>query len=307
MHVAVAIVGFRNPKDVRQCLEALKASTHENFEVVICENGGPAAFADLCETLPRALGGGQPVRVVLAPHNLGYGGGVNVCMANSEAADAWWILNPDTSPEPNAMAALVSRLAVGDCDLAGGIVYFPDGTVASYCGHWAPWLARPTSIGWGRDISEAVNVAAVERLATYFSGASMLASRRFRQTTGPFREDYFLYCEEVEWCLRGRSRGMRLGFTPEARVLHFQGSTTGSVVDHRKRPRMPVYLDNRNKILVTRDHFPMALLVASLAACAFLFLRCARRGAWRQLLFGIQGWMAGLGNERGVPSWWGGR
>ena len=304
MHVAVAVVGFRNPRDLARCLAALEASTHTDFEVVICENGGPAAYTVLGERLPHALVGGQPVKIVLAPGNLGYGGGINVCMAHSEHADAWWILNPDTSPEPGAMAALVSRLSLGDCDLVGGVVFFPGGMVESYCGHWDAWLARPASIGWGRDISEPVDTAWVERIAGYFSGASMLASRRFRQVTGPFREDYFLYCEEVEWCRRGVGRGMRLGFTSEARVLHYQGSTTGSVADIRQRPRMPLYLDNRNKLLLTRDLFPAALAPAALAALGFLFLRCARRGAWRQFLFGVQGWLAGLRDERGFPPWW---
>jgi hypothetical protein len=66
---------------------------------------------------------------------------------------------------------------------------------------------------------------------------------------------------------------------------------------------MPVYLDERNKILLTRDLFANRLLVAATASFVLLFLRFARRGAWRQLLYGIQGWLAGLRNERGKPFW----
>jgi hypothetical protein len=47
MHVAVAIVGFRNEGDIVRCLGALEASTHRDFEIVICENGGPEAYARL--------------------------------------------------------------------------------------------------------------------------------------------------------------------------------------------------------------------------------------------------------------------
>jgi hypothetical protein len=239
----------------------------------------------------------------MAARNLGYGGGINVCMANSADADAWWILNPDTMPEPGAMAALVARLALGDCDLVGGVVYFPDRIVESYCGHWTKWLARPESVGWGRGVDEPIDASWVEGHACYFSGASMMASKEFRRRNGSFREDYFLYCEEVEWCLRGKGLGLRFGFAPNARVLHFQGTTTGSVQDIRKRPRMPMYLDCRNKILLTRDLYPRALASAAAAGLMFLCLRCLRRGALRQLLYGIQGWIAGLRNERGTPLW----
>ena len=44
MRVAVCIVGFRNAADIANCLTALSASAHRDFQVVICENGGQAAF-----------------------------------------------------------------------------------------------------------------------------------------------------------------------------------------------------------------------------------------------------------------------
>jgi GT2 family glycosyltransferase len=96
--VAVVIVAFRNVDDVCGCLEALSTSTHARFEVVICENGGEAAWRTLTARLPGTLPGGQPVRVLLAERNLGFAGGVNVGLAAAPDADAWWILNPDTQP-----------------------------------------------------------------------------------------------------------------------------------------------------------------------------------------------------------------
>jgi GT2 family glycosyltransferase len=131
----------------------------------------------------------------------------------------------------------------------------------------------------------------------------MLVGRQFIERAGLMREDYFLYAEEVEWCLRGIQRGVKLGLATRANVLHRQGTSTGSVHDIRSRGRMPVYLDERNKILVTRDCYPGRLVVAAGAAFALLFLRFARRGAWAQLGYGRDGWLAGLRNERGPPPW----
>ena len=47
MHIAVLIVGYRNLSDIKVCLAGLAASSHSDFEVVICENGGQGAFAEL--------------------------------------------------------------------------------------------------------------------------------------------------------------------------------------------------------------------------------------------------------------------
>ena len=51
MHIAVTIVGFRNCEDIVRCLGALEHSSHTDFEVIICENGGKLAFERLLEAL----------------------------------------------------------------------------------------------------------------------------------------------------------------------------------------------------------------------------------------------------------------
>jgi GT2 family glycosyltransferase len=281
----------------------LALSTHADFEVVICENGGAEAFAALEQAVPARLTTDQAVRLIDAGSNLGYAGGVNLCMAETPDADAWWVLNPDTMPDPMALERLCARLAQGGCAAAGGTVHGPSGHVQSRGGRWNAWWARAVSVDDGLHLSDPLSAVASDEKFNYLSGASMLVSRGFFERVGPMREDYFLYGEEVEWCLRGVQAGLKFGLAPDAKVLHQLGASTGSVPDVRRRSRMPVYLDERNKILVTRDRFPGRLLVAAPAALILLILRFARRGAWAQLGYGLTGWFAGLRNERGPPPW----
>lgn len=303
MHVVIVIVGFRNPGDISLCLSALSRSTYSDFTVAICENGGEEAYEALRRAIPSVLPGGQSVTPILAAANLGYAGGVNVCMTRYPDADAWWILNPDTEPHPAALAALVERLERGDCHAVGGIVHGADGVVQLTGGLWQLRLARAVALGTGSRVEAAVDEAEVERVQNFLSGASMLVSRRFVEAVGLMREDYFLYCEEVDWCLRAVAKGLKLGFAPRARILHGHGSTTGASASPRERPRTPIYLSERNKILLTRDLFPVGLPLAALSAAGQLCLRYAARGAWRQFGFGLSGWWAGLRGERGVPRW----
>ncbi|MDB5496086.1 MAG: hypothetical protein JWP28_117 [Phenylobacterium sp.] len=302
-HVAIAIVSFRNPEDLADCLGSLAAAQHADFEVVVCENGGAAAFADLSVRIPAFLPGGQPVRLVAAPSNLGYAGGVNLCMRHAPDADAWWVLNPDTCPDPVALSALVERLARGDCQAAGGTIQLSDGRVQAYGGRWQRWLARAVSLGHGRDGAETVDAQRVESLQNFLNGASMLVGREFLEAAGPMREDYFLYCEEVEWCLRGLKKGMRLGFAAQGVVMHKQGTSTGNAVDLRGRSRLSVYLNERNRVLLSRDCFPALFPMTVLTTLATLLVRFGKRRAWRQLNYAVQGWVAGLANRRGIPEW----
>jgi len=302
MHVAICIVGFRNPDDIERCLDALALSRYRDFSVVICENGGEAAFAELQKRLPARVAGVQPVGIILAPGNLGFAGGVNTCLRETASADAWWILNPDTAPEPAALAALVRRMEEGGCDAVGGVIRLPTGVVQAYGGVWGRWLARAVSLGYGAPLGAPVSAEQIERRQNYLSGASALISRRFLEAVGPMREDYFLYCEEVEWFFRARRAGMRLGFSPEAVVVHAQGTSTGGAVSPRERSRLSVYLNERNRILLTWDCFPWVTPIAAVFAFALFVLRYGKDGAWRQLGYAASGWWAGVLGERGPPS-----
>lgn len=303
LHVAVAIVSFRNPSDVADCLAALGESRHTDFEVVVCENGGPAAFEALQACASVRLAGGQPVRLVCAESNLGYAGGVNRCIRETPDADAWWVLNPDTLPDPIALAALVERLERGDCQAVGGVIQLASGQVQAYGGRWQRWLARAVSLGHGAAITVPVDPNEIEARQNFLNGASMLIGRTFLRGAGPMREDYFLYCEEVEWGLRGQKAGMRFGFTPQGVVVHKQGTSTGNAVDLRNRSRLSVYLNERNRVLLSRDCYPKLLPVTAVATLATLLIRFGKRRAWRQIGYGVQGWLAGLANRRGAPEW----
>jgi GT2 family glycosyltransferase len=285
-------VGYRNPGDIRRCLEALSRSQDAEFDVYICENGGEAAFLDLARAAPKTLSGGQVVHLLRDDANDGFAAGVNRCMRAAPAAEAWWILNPDTQPAPDALARMRRLLLDGGYGAVGCTLRDAAGKVESCGGMWRSWLARAvclTAPGAGR--------------VDYLSGASLLVGPALVTRVGHMREDYFLYGEEVEWCLRARQAGFAFGVAAEAEVVHTQGSTTGSVTDVRARGRLAVYLDERNKMLIVRDRTPLLLPVASVCAATLLLLRFGKRRAWRQLRYAVDGWAAGLRNERGKPSW----
>jgi hypothetical protein len=223
-------------------------------------------------------------------------------MDHAAAADAWWILNPDTLPDPEALGRICARLAAGDCHAVGCTIHSADGVVGSRGGHWNPWLARAIALDNGRSVDAPASPDLEPRLS-YVSGASMLVGRAFVERVGKMREDYFLYGEEVEWCLRGLASGLRLGMAADARVLHHQGTTTGAGKRLSERGRLPVFLDERNKLLMTRDCSPALLPVVMFGALAMLFMRFARRGAWAQVGYALQGWWSGVRNQRGKPVW----
>jgi GT2 family glycosyltransferase len=302
LHVAVVIVGYNGAEDISRCVAALEESTYRDFEIVICENSGDAGFAALQSVIPEVLSGGQSVKLVKAPSNGGYASGINIAMSHSKDAEAWWILNPDTEPSPGAMAALVERMAQG-YDAVGGPLLFPSGEIQSFGGVWLAWRAKAVAIGHGGPAGTKPNSVSIEQTQNFLMGASMFVSRKFVDVTGPTAEYFFLYCEEVEWCLRGISHGMRLGFAPDAVVIHHQGTSTGYTRSLGTRSCRSVLLDERNKMLLTWDRYPARLPVAALMALYRLVGRYGRAGAFAQVAYGVAGWFLGLCGRSGIPRW----
>lgn len=303
MHVAVCIVGFRNADEIAHCLTFLDRQEHRDFSVHICENGGAEAFCALQAAVPSDLSGGQAVHCHRAPGNIGYAGGVNVAMRAAANADGWWVLNPDTAPEPGALAALVRRVERGDVAGAGGVLLRADGRIQSVGGRFTHALARSESLCLGQMPDAAMTAQEVEDRQNYLMGASMLVTRQWVDTVGLMRDEYFLYCEEVEWCLRALNHGLKLGHAPDAIVHHGQGGTTGSGNAITRRPRLPIQMDERNRLHVVRDTRPALLPIAIVMSAAMILLRYARHGAWRQMGYAFAGWRDGVLGRRGRPDW----
>lgn len=301
MNITIIIVAFKNLDDVRACLHALENQSYRHFDIVICENGSQEDYLRLQEAIESEFAGKLPVKVINDPDNSGYAGGINRAIAAADDADAYWILNPDTQPAPNALAALLHRLHSAKADAVGGLIYLPDGLIRSCGGHWVAWAAYVKGLGLGRKLSDPPCPQEVEKSLSYISGACMFVSRNFVERTGPMREEYFLYAEEVEWCLRATGKGLKLAYSPDALIFHEQGSTTGSGEDASSRPALPIYLDERNKLLVVRDTTPIALLTAAPIAFAVLTVRYLFRGSVSQWRVAVSGWFAGLRNRRGKP------
>jgi N-acetylglucosaminyl-diphospho-decaprenol L-rhamnosyltransferase len=325
----VAIVGYRNATEVRACLEALACSTEQNFSISICENGGREAYLALIAALGglvektqvtsqivdervvsvwtgRLSSHNQLVRIYLANANLGYAGGINVCIRQlnptEERWSAVWVLNPDTEPHPQALAALVDRARQGDYAIVGSRIVFK-GTkqVQAYGGRWRLMMARGANIGMYQEANTVPSSEEVERRMNYVLGASLYATNSFIHSVGLMDERYFLYCEEVDWCLR---RGdLRLGYAHESVVYHLGSTTIGGTAPARERSSLSVYLAERNGLLLTRrffpKHYPLVVLTTLLFTAKFL-----QAGAFKNFLVALIGWWAGVRGAIGPPPRW---
>ena len=263
VNTPVLIVGYNNPGDIETCLTALLAATSDPpFNVFICENGGEAAYRQLVATLldeggpceksfdlssPSEIGvtdriteitclklrkTSSKVWVACAAHNLGYAGAVNELIAQAHRVSDWygvWVLNPDTVPDPFALAKLIERAKAGNKGMVGSTIVNADdwNTVSCRAGHhlMISWFFRSITLGQGERADGPVDVTDVERNLDCISGASLFVTRACLEQIGPMDERFFLYYEDLDWGLRAKKFG--LGYASGSIVGHKGGTTLG--------------------------------------------------------------------------------
>jgi N-acetylglucosaminyl-diphospho-decaprenol L-rhamnosyltransferase len=228
--VSVVLVTYESADDLAACLATLPAAAgpHE-LEVVVVDNASRDGSAEIA----RGLG----VKVLENPANLGLSRAVDLGAA---ATVAPWLLllNPDTRLAPGSLARLLETAAA---DPAVGCVgphlrnsdgseyptgrRFPSILVgAAHAALGTAWPGNPATRHYhmaGLDRSRPVQV-------DWVSGACMLLRREAYEAAGRFDAGYFMYFEEMDFCLRLARAGWRVVFDPGAEVTHILGGSTRS-------------------------------------------------------------------------------
>jgi len=164
--------------------------------------------------------------------NLGYAGGNNagIRQALAAGAEAVCILNNDVTVEPGFLPPLLAALASGP-DV--GIV---TPLVAEGSGDGGQVWALGSAVNWR--IAEVNRLHVGEAVAAWrqrgpfeieiASGAAMLVKREVFERVGFMDEDFFLYFEEVDWCLTVRRAGYRILAVPASVVRHKVSAALGT-------------------------------------------------------------------------------
>lgn len=299
--LAVIVLNWNGWRDTLSCVESLCKVAPPFVQIVVCDNAsndgsferlavewrdrfgegfrsyGEAEVQDSADEVPRVV-------LIQTGANLGFAGGCNVGLrfAMSGSARYFWLLNNDTEVEPGAVEALLQRMSADDSvGMCGSrLVYHdaPDVIQARGGARYDPKRGVAQHIGAHEPRGAYENVTQVEANMDYVVGASMMVTRHFLDRVGLMVEDYFLYFEEIDWAMRGRAMGFKLGYAPRSVVRHKEGASIGT--DSRRTGSMLsiMYL-TRNRLRFTARFFPQ-YLGAVRRRIAFEALVFAKRREW---------------------------
>lgn len=231
--VFIIILNWNGWEDTLECLESLnKLSTYDvdNLEVILVDNASkdrPPQVADNFSNLK--------ITQIFNEQNLGFAGGNNVGikLALERGAEYVLLLNNDTIVEPDFLAGLVEEAQNDErAGIVGPLIYFHDDPPAtpersnggrgkkiiwSAGGKITEHFTRGELIGYQETDEGHYQVA--EQVA-YISGTCLLIKTEVIKKIGLISEDYFLYYEDTDWCVRAKRAGWRSLVVPRSKIYH---------------------------------------------------------------------------------------
>lgn len=184
---------------------------------------------------------GEGLIILRNSENLGFSTACNLG-ARITQSPAVLFLNPDCRLEQGALDKMLDALSsASDIGMVGGYLSNLDGS---------------EQIGGRRSIPDPRRAFArafgLSRLAKWFpmvfgdfslheqaipdnpfpveaiSGACMLVKKSAIDDVGLWDEEYFLHCEDLDWCMRFSLRGWKIMYVPDAKVTHVRGACSRS-------------------------------------------------------------------------------
>lgn len=239
MRVQTIILNWRTAEMTLRALDAARVAMQgvEGGITVVDNASGDGSFEAMSAHV--AAQGWPDVTVLQSGRNGGFGAGNNVgiraCMASAAPPDAYYILNSDAFPAPEAIRVLRDYLTDHpEAGFAGSLIHGPDGethlTTFRYPGILSEFEGAMRFGPVSRLLHRhAVPLPTPDRAqpVDWLAGASLMMRADVLARIGLFDEEFFLYFEETDLCRRATRAGAEVHFVPESRVEHIGSVSTG--------------------------------------------------------------------------------
>lgn len=229
MKIKVIIPFYGRFDDIDYCLSNLISIVNQE-DIIIIDNNNEEINQELINKIPRAI-------IIYNKKNLGYAGGVNQGLQEAIHSSATHLLILTQDTIIRNVEALYNYAINNSIDICGvkildenKKIWFDGGEVDKY---------RYTA---GHKIGK----------LDYISGCCMLVRKDVFEKVGYFDEQYFMYYEDVDFCVRASLHGFKLGIADDVIAVHDTHKTI------EKNRNMEYYLA-RNHFLFLHKHAPLLI------------------------------------------------
>ncbi|MFC1699071.1 glycosyltransferase family 2 protein [Candidatus Omnitrophota bacterium] len=212
--LSIIIVSWNTKEYLKKCLDSVYRQTKGiTFQVWVVDNASSDGSPEMVQAdYPQ-------VRLIVNKENVGFARANNQALLQIKARFAL-LLNSDTVARKDAIYRLVEFMdknsAVG---IGGPRLVSPDNKPQPI--HYIfPSLA--TAVFMYLPIKRLfLHQPRRPRPLAYVSGACLIIRQEVIDQIGLLEEEWFMYAEDADWCLRAKRAGWKIYIIPDAEVVHY--------------------------------------------------------------------------------------
>jgi GT2 family glycosyltransferase len=254
------VVNWNGWSDTQQCLQSLVRQNYPDLQIIVVDNGSSD------DSVVRIKEAYPDINLIELTENVGFAKGNNagIRCALSKGADYLWLLNNDTICPPDTATKLVQkfRSSAAKIGAVGSVLYYLDhpaqiqawggghiNTLFAYSSHFT----CPQTYGHN----------------DFITFASVLISKEALLSVGSLDERYFMYFEDVDYCLQLKKASFSLAVAEDTAVLHKEGGGSKRVGARTDRNI------TKSGMLFLAKHSPLP----NFSIVSFLLMRIGKRVA----------------------------
>jgi len=243
--VSVIVLNFNGKEYLKNCFESLKNQTYPNYEVIMVDN------ASTDESVEYVKKGFPWVRVFQNKENLGFAGGNNAGIKQA-TGNLIALINNDAVADKKWLEELVKVITVSPkIGIVGGKIYYSD--PPDRC-----WFAGGNfylPFGRGAQIQEKKDRV---KEVDWITGCAILFRGKVIEKIGLLDSGYFIYFEDMDFCLQAKRSEYKIIYTPEAVVWHGEAGTT------KRFGSKKLYYEYQSKFRFILKNLSLAQIISAL-------------------------------------------
>jgi GT2 family glycosyltransferase len=243
--VGIVILNRNQSEYTINCIGSVFNSDYKNYIVYVVDNGSD-------DGSPEEIKQVHPeINLIRNKTNTGFSAGNNkgIRKALEDGAEYILLLNNDTEIRADMISELTGTLlADGNIGITGAANLYLDDREKIWMtgGYVNRWLAKPYCPDNLKEYAEVkVNTAGCD----YVPGSCLMMRKELIEKAGLLPEEYFVYYEDVDYCLKAGQAGYRVVCNTGAVLWHKVSASFGKV----ENP-FPLFLRIRNKAILFKKY-----------------------------------------------------